>query len=122
MRFKEPWLASDSAEIKMALFDDALENLASGVTSVSKALKQIHQSVKRRERRTRNGFGGRHSGSDFEVYDILGVIAEEALRQGMGQMGRRRGGFGRFPKRGRGISRRSSSRKRGGGFKTGGGF
>jgi len=121
-RFKESRFDSDSALIKIALFDDALENLSSGRTSVSKALKQIHQSVKRRERRTRNGFGGRHASGDFEVYDILGVIAEEALRQGMGQMGRRRGGFGGFPKRGRGTSRRSSSRKRGGGFKTGGGF
>ncbi|MEO1189520.1 MAG: hypothetical protein AAFW60_10645, partial [Pseudomonadota bacterium] len=107
--------------IKIALFDDALEKLASGRSDVGRALKQIHQSVRRKERRTRNGFGGRPSSSDFEVYDIIGVIAEEALRHGM-RGGRRRGGFGGFPTRGRGTSRRSGSRKRGGGFKTGGGF
>ncbi|MEM7460041.1 MAG: hypothetical protein AAF331_11295 [Pseudomonadota bacterium] len=120
-RFKEARFDSDTALIKIALFDDALENLATGRSSVSRALKQIHQSVRRKERRTRQGFGGRQSGSDFEVYDIIGVIAEEALRHGMSG-GRRRGSFGKFPKRGRNTSRRSGSRKRGGGFKTGGGF
>ena len=120
-RFKEARFDSESALIKIALFDDALEKLASGRSDVGRALKQIHQSVRRKERRTRNGFGGRPSSNDFEVYDIIGVIAEEALRHGM-RGGRRRGGFGGFPTRGRGTSRRSGSRKRGGGFKTGGGF
>ncbi|MEL6860879.1 MAG: hypothetical protein AAGL09_00730 [Pseudomonadota bacterium] len=120
-RFKEARFDSDAALIKIALFDDALENLGSGRLSVSKAIKQIHQSVRRKESRTRNGFGGRRGRNDFEVYDIIGVIAEEALRHGMSG-GRRRGGFGGFPTRGRGTSRRSSPRKRGGGFKTGGGF
>ncbi|MEO1553926.1 MAG: hypothetical protein AAFR82_08310 [Pseudomonadota bacterium] len=120
-RFKDARFDSESALIKIALFDDALEKLAAGRSDVSRALKQIHQSVRRKERQTRNGFGGRASGSDFEVYDIIGVIAEEALRHGMSG-GRRRGGFGKFPTRGRNTSRRSGSRKRGGGFKTGGGF
>ena len=120
-RFKEARFDSDSALIKIALFDDALENLGSGRLSVSKALKQIHQSVRRKDGRTRRGFGGRRSGNDFEVYDVIGILAEEALRHGM-RGGRRRGGFGGFPTRGRGTSRRSGSRKRGGGFKTGGGF
>ncbi|NQY12519.1 MAG: hypothetical protein HRT81_01485 [Henriciella sp.] len=123
-RFKEARFDSDAALIKIALFDDALESLASGRSSVSRALKQIHQSVKRKDRRTRNGFGGRASNSDFEIYDVIGVIAEEALRLGMGGMGSRR--RGKFPTRGRGTSRRSSPRRRGGGggggFKTGGGF
>lgn len=120
-RFKDARFDSESALIKIALFDDALEKLASGRSDVSRALKQIHQSVRRKERRTRNGFGGRQSSGDFEVYDIIGVIAEEALRHGM-RGGRRRGDFGGFPTRGRGTSRRSSPRKRRGGFKTGGGF
>lgn len=121
-RFKEARFDSDAALIKIALFDDALSNLASGRASVSRALKQIHQSVRRRERRTRNGFGGRRPGSsDFEIYDIIGVIAEEALRHGMSG-GRRRGGFGGFPSRGRSTRRSTKPRKRGGGFKTGGGF
>lgn len=120
-RFKDARFDSDSALIKIALFDDALESLASGRVSVSRAHKQIHQSVRRKERRTRNGFGGRRSGSDFEVYDFIGVLAEEALRQGMRSRGRR-GGFSGFPSPKRGSSRRSSRRKRGGGFKTGGGF
>ena len=122
-RFKEARFDSDAALIKIALFDDALESLASGRSSVSRALKQIHQSVKRKDRRTRNGFGGRASNSDFEIYDVIGVIAEEALRHGMGGMGSRR--RGKFPTRGRGTSRRSSPRRGGGGgggFKTGGGF
>ncbi|MEM7327733.1 MAG: hypothetical protein AAF437_03270 [Pseudomonadota bacterium] len=120
-RFKEARFDSDAALIKIALFDDALEKLASGRSDVSRALKQIHQSVRRKERRTRHGFGGRRSGSDFEVYDIIGIIAEEAIRQGM-RGGRRGVGFGGFPTRGRRTSRRSSPRKRDGGFKTGGGF
>ncbi|MEM9570678.1 MAG: hypothetical protein AAF996_04375 [Pseudomonadota bacterium] len=120
-RFKEARFDSDAALIKIALFDDALESLASGRASVSRALKQIHQSVRRKDRRTRNGFGGRASRDEFELYDVIGVIAEEALRHGMGGMGRRRGSF---PTRGRGTSRRSSPRRKrgGGGFKTGGGF
>jgi len=122
-RFKDARFDSDFALIKIALFDDALSNLASGRTSVSRALKQIHQSVRRRERRTRNGFGGRHSGSEFQIYDILEVIAEEAMRGGMGGIG---GGRNRrrssFPTRKRSSRRSSRSRKRGGGFKTGGGF
>ena len=119
-QFKEARFDSESALIKIALFDDALEKLAAGRTSVSRTLKQIHQSVRRKERKTRNGFGGRRSGSDFEVYDIIEVIAEEALRQGM--RGGRRGGFGGFPSSKRGSSRRSGGSKRRGGFKTGGGF
>lgn len=125
-RFKEAHFDSDAALIKIALFDDALSNLASGRSSVSRALKQIHQSVRRRDRQTRNGFGGGRSGSDFQIYDILGVIAEEAMRGGMGGIGgsggrsRRRGNS--FPTRGRSTRRSSKSRKRGGGFKTGGGF
>lgn len=129
-RFKEARFDSDAALIKIALFDDALSNLASGRTSVSRALKQIHQSVRRRERRTRNGFGGRRSGSDFQIYDILEVIAEEAMRGGMGSGGIGGGGIGggrsrrrsSFPTRKRTSRRSSKSRKRGGGFKTGGGF
>ena len=120
-RFKEARFDSDAAMIKIALFDDALESLASGRVSVSRAHKQIHQSVRRKERRTRNGFGGRRSGSDFEVYDFIGVLAEEALRHGMRSRGRR-GGFSGFPSSKRGSSRRASRRKGGGGFKTGGGF
>ncbi|MEL7110807.1 MAG: hypothetical protein AAGL99_16210 [Pseudomonadota bacterium] len=122
-RFKESRFDSDSALIKIALFDDALESLASGRMSVNKALKQIHQSVRRKESRTRNGFGGRRASNDFEIYDVIGVIAEEAMRHGMSGGRRRRGGFGGFPTKGRGTSRRSKPRKRGGGgFKTGGGF
>lgn len=122
-RFKESRFDSEAALIKIALFDDALENLASGRLSVNKALKQIHQSVKRKDRSTRNGFGGRRSGADFQIYDVLEVMAEEAMRTGMGS-GRRRGGFGGgFPTKRRGASRRSSPKRRGGGgFKTGGGF
>lgn len=129
-RFKDARFDSDTALIKIALFDDALSNLASGRTSVSRALKQIHQSVRRREKRTRNGFGGRRSGSDFQIYDILEVIAEEAMRSGMGGGGIGGGGIGggrsrrrsSFPTRKRSTRRSSKSRKRGGGFKTGGGF
>jgi len=129
-RFKEARFDSDAALIKIALFDDALSNLASGRSSVSRALKQIHQSVRRRERRTRNGFGGRPSGSDFQIFDILEVIAEEAMRGGMGGGGIGGGGIGgsrkrrgsSFPTRRRSSRRSSKSRKRGGGFKTGGGF
>lgn len=109
-QFKQSRFDSEAALIKLALFDDAIESLASGRSSVGRALKQIHQSVRRRERRTRHGFGGRRSSSEFEVYDILGDVAEEALRVGL-------------PSRGRRTSHRSRSKpRRGGGFKTGGGF
>lgn len=109
-QFKQSRFDSDAALIKLALFDDAIESLASGRSSVGRALKQIHQSVRRRERRTRHGFGGRRSNAEFEIYDILGDIAEEAMRGG-------------FPSRGRRTSRRSTSKpRRDGGFKTGGEF
>lgn len=132
-RFKEARFDSEAALIKLALFDDALSSLSSGRTSVSRALKQIHQSVRRKQGRTRNGFGGRRSGADFQIYDILEVIAEDVMRGGgsggiggiggMGGGGRSRRRGSSFPtSRGRKTRRSSKPRKRGGGFKTGGGF
>ena len=119
--FKGARYDSDSAMIKIALFDDALERLASGESSVERAHKQIRQSVRRKKRRTRTGFGGRYSGSgNGAAEEIIGVIAEEALRYGMRRYGgESRSGRYRSSKRG---SRRRTKRNKGGGFKTGGGF
>ncbi|MEL6413764.1 MAG: hypothetical protein AAFQ15_02345 [Pseudomonadota bacterium] len=119
-RFKEARFDSDVALIKIALFDDALENLGSGRLSVSKALKQIHQSVRRKESRTRNGFGGRRPRHEFEAYDIINDVADLALKHGW--KGGRRGRDIGFPSPTRRRKRFRSGYKKGGGFKTGGGF
>lgn len=119
-QFKQSHFDSDAALIKIALFDEALESLASGRSSVDRTLKRIHQSIRRKERPTRYGFGGRHSSSDFEVYDVIGEIAEIALQRGTrNNRGRRGFGIG-SPKTRRTGSR--SRRRKPGGFKTGGGF
>lgn len=119
-QFKQSHFDSEAALIKIALFDEALESLASGRSSVDRALKRIHQSIRRKEPSTRHGFGGRRSTSDFEVYDVIGEIAEIALQHGM-RSSRRRGGIGiGSPNKRRTASR--SGRRKSGGFKTGGGF
>lgn len=117
--FKQSHFDSEAALIKLALFDEALESLASGRSSVERALKRIHQSIRRKERATRHGFGGRRSHSDFELYDVISDVAEIALEHGM-RNARRRRGFGASPTKRRKSSR--SGRKKRGGFKTGGGF
>lgn len=120
-RVKSARLDSQNARVRTTSFDDALESLAAGRSSASAAFRQIQRSVRRKESKTRHGFGGRQRGSDIELDDVVETVAaiaiESAVRGMIGMGGKRRGSFGGFPTKGRG-----SSRRRSGGFRTGGGF
>lgn len=139
-KFKSARMDSEYAFFTPAIVEDTIAGLSMGSLSVDKAFSRLSRSVKRREPRTRNGFGGQPRSNTLGLPDVLGDVAWEVLKEVSRQKGGRGGGFPDLGGLGGGSSRgnrtsyptrrrsstprRSSggSRKRRGGFKTGGGF
>jgi len=140
-KFKSARMDSDYAFFKPAVVEDTIAGLSMGSMSVDKAFRRLRSTVKRREPRTRNGFGGQKRSNTLGLPEVLGDVAWEVMKEVSRQKGGRGSGFpdlgdiiGGGSSRGRRTSyptrrrsskpRRSSSgrSKRRGGFKTGGGF
>ena len=141
-KFKSARMDSDYAFFKPAVVEDTIAGLSMGALSVDKAFRRLRSTVKRREPRTRNGFGGRKRSNTLGLPEVLGDVAWEVMKEvsrhqggrgaGIPDLGDIFGGGGSprgrrtsYPTRRRSSKpRRSSSgrSKRRGGFKTGGGF
>lgn len=134
-KFKSARMDSEYAFFKPAIIEDTLAGLSMGSLSVDSAFRRLRSAVKRREPRTRQGFGGARRSQTLGLPEVLGDVAWEVLREvsrhkgGRGGFPDLRGGSSRgrrtsFPTRRRSSSPRRSSRgaRKRGGFKTGGGF
>lgn len=117
--FKQARYDRDHARLKGPVLDDVLYRLNTGQIDVKKALKQVKRSVRYEERQVRKGFGGWRDEDNSELFDILETVAEEAIRHGMRSSGYK---FPKHVKKKYGRSRSKRTSRRGGGFKTGGGF
>lgn len=130
-RFKAANFDSAYADVRATSLDSAIAAMASGDDSADRAFRRLKSGIRRRSTRATPGFGGRRRADTLGLPDILGDIAIEVAKE-MSRSGRSykspRSGPWRRPTTRRRYPSRStggfkpSGRKRGGGFKTGGGF
>ncbi len=143
-QFKEARFDSPYALMSRAAFDEMLSNLMKGNMDVRDTLRGLSRSVRRAEPQAHPDFGGSRRRDTIGLPDImggviggvLGQVLEDVFEEVFDDDGERGGGsyrggpvFPGPPKRssrspdiGGGRSFPSGGRRRGGGFKTGGGF
>ena len=127
-QFKNGQLDSAYASFQPAVIDDAITDVLDGDTSPDKAYRKLKRKVKRKEPRTNSGFGGPRRSETLGLPDVLGEVAWEIFRHS--DLGRSMDRPKRFPGSSRPGGRRTSfpkprrrsSKRRGGGWRTGGGF
>ncbi len=130
-QFKSARLDSPYAKFKSATIDDILTALSIGQLDARDAFSRLRRAVRREAPRTQPGFGGRGRAKTIGLPDVLGEVIWEVAKGasrsggkgpsigfplGGGRAKRRRSPGISFPKK------RSSGGRKGGGFKTGGGF
>ncbi|MFC7290165.1 hypothetical protein [Hirschia litorea] len=140
--FKRAKFDSPYASFKSSSIETVITSLLRGHTDVNGARRLLNKAIIRQNPRVDPDFGGRNRSSTLGLPTIFGdiaiEIAKEAARQSTGMGGRNRSPFpfGGRPTTRRFPSRRSSSGvkfpssrggsngmgRKGGGFKTGGGF
>lgn len=126
-RFKRDRLDSPFATFKASTVDSILRELMRGDMDADRALRNLSRAVRRNNRKTYRGFGGRKRRDTLGLPDILEDVVWEVAKEAgrAGRYGgspwssgrtRRRAPPRSFPKKRRG------GRSKGGGFRTGGGF
>ena len=125
--FKRARYDSPYASFKTSVIERVLAGVAGGQLDVGRAIRMLRKGLVQKQPRTPREFGGQRRSDTIGLPDVVGDILIEVLKQGG------RGGWGNSG-RARPIKRRSprisprksskskSSGKKGGGFKTTGGF
>ena len=127
--FKQARYDSPYASFKVSVIDRVLTGVSKGQLDLKQAMRMLRKGMVQRQPRTPRGFGGQRRNDTLGLPDVLEDVLGEVIRQsskgGWGSGGRARPIKRRSPKIKPRSSRKSSSRrsgKKGGGFKTTGGF
>ena len=128
--FKHARYDSPYASFKVSVMDRVLTGVSKGQLDLRQAMRMLRKGMVQRQPRTPRGFGGRRRNDTLGLPEVMGEVLEQVIIQsskgGWGNSGRARPIKRRSPKiKPRSGSRKSSgrkSRKKGGGFKTTGGF
>lgn len=126
MEFKRARYDSPYARFKSSALEYALKGVVSGQLDVDRAMRALRKGLTLREPRTQQGFGGKRRSDTLGLPDEVGDILVEVLRQGS-RGGWSGGGRARPTKRRRpriktGSRSRKKGGRKGGGFKSTGGF
>ncbi len=124
--FKQARYDSPYASFKASAIERVLSGVASGQLDVSRALRMLRKALVQRQPRTPRDFGGRRRNDTLGLPDVVGDVLFEVIKQstrGGWSGGRARPIKRRSPriKSGKSSSKKRSGKK-GGGFKTTGGF